>query len=50
MGLAPITVTSMQIVRIPWAHTSVRVELGTQEMERIAKVTKRETENKERSA
>ncbi len=31
----------MQIVRIPQAHTFVRVKMGTQEMEQTAMVRKR---------
>ena len=34
--------TSIQIVRTPWAHTPVLVKLGSQEMEKIVKVRKSE--------
>lgn len=41
--LTLITVTSMQIVRIPWVHIPVRAVLGIPETDKLAVVKKQIT-------
>lgn len=45
--LTLITVTSMQIVRIPWVHIPVRAVLGIPETDKLAVVKNRQQANKQ---
>ena len=45
---APITVTSMQTVLILWARTPVSVKLDIQEMDTLARVRNKQTNNQKK--